>query len=209
MNFKPTIEHKDDTFEQKVTRRLANIENHLVNFLLNFQTSQEFERLLGMVHDVKTISKTPFKLETSKFDEKADKLLDTISNMNSSIEDSKISDLTSVINSLSLEIKNINDRIDKMEEFGVKKVISLQVDLSSGNTEVKLPKWTNVKLSTLNLSYRTMNSLKALGIDMDTLIIDLARKPEFEVYRLKGMGKKSLEEVQNALEEYGLTLGVQ
>ena len=61
------------------------------------------------------------------------------------------------------------------------------------------------EVSTLDLSARTMTSLKAAEINT---IGDLLRKTESEILLMKNFGSKSLEEVKEVLHQMGLSFGM-
>lgn len=55
----------------------------------------------------------------------------------------------------------------------------------------------------LDLSVRSYNCLKRAGINT---VQELANKSEEDMMKVRNLGKKSLEEVQEKLEELGLSL---
>ncbi len=69
--------------------------------------------------------------------------------------------------------------------------------------ESELEKVLELTIEELDLSVRSYNCLKRAGINT---VEELIRKTEDEMMKVRNLGKKSLEEVQNKLQELGLSL---
>ncbi|SPF33832.1 DNA-directed RNA polymerase subunit alpha (fragment) [Candidatus Desulfosporosinus infrequens] len=63
-------------------------------------------------------------------------------------------------------------------------------------------KISDILIENLDLSVRSYNSLKRMGIN---LVEDLTRKTEKEMLKMRNLGIKSFEEVKFKLEELGLS----
>jgi hypothetical protein len=61
----------------------------------------------------------------------------------------------------------------------------------------------NITIEEMNLSNRTYNCLKRGGLNT---IAEVANKTEDDLFRIRNMGRKCIEEVQEKLEEYGVTI---
>jgi DNA-directed RNA polymerase subunit alpha len=61
----------------------------------------------------------------------------------------------------------------------------------------------DVPVETLNLSVRSFNCLKRAGISKVSELLDMT---EYEIFKMRNFGKKSLDEIKQVLEERGLSL---
>lgn len=61
----------------------------------------------------------------------------------------------------------------------------------------------DIRIDELELSVRSENALKNEGVET---LRELVTKPEYELLRIPNFGRKSLEEVEAALAEFGLRL---
>ncbi len=76
-----------------------------------------------------------------------------------------------------------------------------EVEITSDRKEEDLEKILEMTIEELDLSVRSYNCLKRAGINT---VGELVRKPEEEMMKVRNLGKKSLEEVEQKLEELGL-----
>lgn len=60
---------------------------------------------------------------------------------------------------------------------------------------------TNIELESLELTYRTYNCLRRAGINS---LLDLSSRSDDELKRIRNLGRKSFEEIQEKLAEHGL-----
>ncbi len=77
------------------------------------------------------------------------------------------------------------------------------VEIASEKDEDDKEKVLEMTIEELDLSVRSYNCLKRAGINT---VQELVRKSEEEMMKVRNLGKKSLEEVQNKLGELGLSL---
>jgi DNA-directed RNA polymerase subunit alpha len=78
-----------------------------------------------------------------------------------------------------------------------------EVEIASEDGENDKEKILEMTIEELDLSVRSYNCLKRAGINT---VEELIRKSEEEMMKVRNLGKKSLEEVQNKLKELGLSL---
>jgi len=76
------------------------------------------------------------------------------------------------------------------------------VEITSDRKEEDLERILEMTIEELDLSVRSYNCLKRAGINK---VGELVRKPEEEMMKVRNLGKKSLEEVENKLDELGLS----
>ncbi|MGB4985582.1 MAG: DNA-directed RNA polymerase subunit alpha [Erysipelotrichaceae bacterium] len=103
-------------------------------------------------------------------------------------------------NALALAAKILRDHLDKFTVIfnGVKDNDSVIDQKSSDNTNSTLVK----SIEDLDLSVRSFNCLKRGGIQT---VEELTKKTEDEMMRFRNLGKKSLKEVQDKMQELGLS----
>ena len=75
------------------------------------------------------------------------------------------------------------------------------VEITSDRKEEDLERILEMTIEELDLSVRSYNCLKRAGINT---VGELVRKPEEEMMKVRNLGKKSLEEVEQKLKELGL-----
>ena len=78
-----------------------------------------------------------------------------------------------------------------------------EVEITSEEDEDNKEKVLEMTVEEMDLSVRSYNCLKRAGINT---VEELIRKSEEEMMKVRNLGKKSLEEVQNKLRELGLSL---
>ena len=78
-----------------------------------------------------------------------------------------------------------------------------EVEIASEEEENNTEKVLEMTIEELDLSVRSYNCLKRAGINT---VEELIRKTEEEMMKVRNLGKKSLEEVQNKIAELGLRL---
>lgn len=78
-----------------------------------------------------------------------------------------------------------------------------ELEVLSENEDDEKERAMDMAIEELELSVRSYNCLKRAGIDH---VSELVEKTEEEMMKVRNLGKKSLEEVQNRLEELGLSL---
>ncbi|MFO7952321.1 MAG: DNA-directed RNA polymerase subunit alpha [Bacillota bacterium] len=76
-----------------------------------------------------------------------------------------------------------------------------EVEVTSDHKEEDLERILEMTIEELDLSVRSYNCLKRAGINT---VAELVRKPEEEMIKVRNLGKKSLEEVEQKLKELGL-----
>jgi len=76
-----------------------------------------------------------------------------------------------------------------------------EVEITSDRKEEDLERILEMTIEELDLSVRSYNCLKRAGINT---VAELVRKPEEEMMKVRNLGKKSLEEVEQKLKELGL-----
>ncbi len=76
-----------------------------------------------------------------------------------------------------------------------------EVEITSDRKEEDLERIFEMTIEELDLSVRSYNCLKRAGINT---VGELVRKPEEEMMKVRNLGKKSLEEVEQKLKELGL-----
>ena len=101
---------------------------------------------------------------------------------------------------ISLSAKLVNDHINLFVEL----VDSMaQMETLVSREEDKQTKVLEMTIEDMDLSVRSYNCLKRAGI---CTVEDLTKKSESDLAKVKNLGKRSLEEVQEKLESYGLSL---
>lgn len=78
-----------------------------------------------------------------------------------------------------------------------------QMDILVSRDEDKQTKVLEMTIEDMDLSVRSYNCLKRAGI---CTVEDLIKKSESDLAKVKNLGKRSLEEVQEKLQSYGLSL---
>ena len=91
-----------------------------------------------------------------------------------------------------------NDELDMMDEAAGKDAKGDKKDGAAEDMEV-----LKTRVEDLQVSSRTINSLSEAGI---RTVGGLARKKEEDLLKMEGVGKKAVQEIKDALENYGLTL---
>ncbi len=76
------------------------------------------------------------------------------------------------------------------------------VEITSDRKEEDLERILDMTIEELDLSVRSYNCLKRAGINT---VGELVQKPEDEMMKVRNLGKKSLEEVEQKLDELGLS----
>ena len=101
---------------------------------------------------------------------------------------------------ISLSAKLVNDHINLFVEL----VDSMaQMETLVSREEDKQTKVLEMTIEDMDLSVRSYNCLKRAGI---CTVEDLTQKSENDLAKVKNLGKRSLEEVQEKLQSYGLSL---
>ncbi len=144
-----------------------------------------------------------------------DSLFTPIKKVNFTIEDTRVGQVTD-FDKLTLEIwADGSIRPDEAISLGAKilsKHLSLFINLTDKEPDVDMPEDTEdedkgkaleMTIEELDLSVRSYDCLKRAGINT---VDELIRKSEEEMMKVRNLGKKSLEEVQNKLAEMGLSL---
>ncbi|NMB42183.1 MAG: DNA-directed RNA polymerase subunit alpha [Firmicutes bacterium] len=144
-----------------------------------------------------------------------DSVFTPIRKVNYNVEDTRVGQITDY-DKLTLDIwtdGSIN--ADEAISLGAKilsKHLSLFINLSEVVDEVEITteedendkeKILEMVVEELDLSVRSYNCLKRAGINT---VEELIRRSEEEMMKVRNLGKKSLEEVQNKLSELGLSL---
>ena len=78
-----------------------------------------------------------------------------------------------------------------------------EVEITSEEDENNKERVLEMTIEEMDLSVRSYNCLKRAGINT---VEELIRKSDEEMMKVRNLGKKSLEEVQNKLNELGLNL---
>ncbi len=144
-----------------------------------------------------------------------DSIFTPINKVNFTVEDTRVGQVTD-FDKLTLEIwADGSIRPDEALSTGAKilsKHLNLFIHLTEKDIEVDMPedpadddngKFLEMTIEELDLSVRSYNCLKRAGINT---VDELIRKTEEEMMKVRNLGKKSLEEVQNKLAEMGLCL---
>ncbi len=142
-----------------------------------------------------------------------DSLFSPIRKVNFKVEDTRVGQVTDY-DKLTLEIWTDGSiRPDEAISLAAKILnthISLfvnlteqvdDVEITSDRKEEDLERILELTIEELDLSVRSYNCLKRAGINT---VGELVRKPEEEMMKVRNLGKKSLEEVEQKLEELGL-----
>ncbi len=103
---------------------------------------------------------------------------------------------------LSLHLKLFED----LSEEAIRFESSKTSDESVGNKENRLHTLLQTSVNVLDLSVRSANCLNKEKI---MTLGQLARRPESELLQCRNFGKKSLDEIKEKLESFGLSLGMQ
>ena len=101
---------------------------------------------------------------------------------------------------ISLSGKLIQDHIGLFVEL-VENMAEMEILVS--REEDKQTKVLEMTIEDMDLSVRSYNCLKRAGI---STVEDLTKKSESDLAKVKNLGKRSLEEVQEKLQSYGLSL---
>lgn len=101
---------------------------------------------------------------------------------------------------ISLSGKLIQDHINLFVEL-VENMS--EMDILVSKEEDQQTKVLEMTIEDMDLSVRSFNCLKRAGI---STVEDLTKKSESELAKVKNLGKRSLEEVQEKLNSYGLSL---
>ncbi len=101
---------------------------------------------------------------------------------------------------ISLSGKLIQDHINLFVEL-VENMA--EMDILVSKEEDQQTKVLEMTIEDMDLSVRSFNCLKRAGI---STVEDLTKKSESELAKVKNLGKRSLEEVQEKLNSYGLSL---
>ena len=144
-----------------------------------------------------------------------DSIFTPVTRVNFLVENTRVGQITDY-DKLTLEVwTNGTITPDDAVSYGAKLLnehLALFIDLSDNakNTEIlvekeegKKEKVLEMSIEELDLSVRSYNCLKRAGINT---VEDLACKTEEEMMKVRNLGKKSLEEVLNKLQELGLAL---
>ncbi len=142
-----------------------------------------------------------------------DSLFSPIRKVNYRVEDTRVGQITDY-DKLTLEVWTDGSiRPDEAVSLAAKILnthISLfvnlteqvdEVEITSDRKEEDLEKILEMTIEELDLSVRSYNCLKRAGINT---VGELVRKPEEEMMKVRNLGKKSLEEVEQKLDELGL-----
>ncbi|HOB86576.1 MAG TPA: DNA-directed RNA polymerase subunit alpha [Bacillota bacterium] len=138
-----------------------------------------------------------------------------IKRVNYQVENTRVGQVTDY-DKLTLEVWTDGSiRPDEAVSLGAKilsKHLSLFVNLTEQVDEVEITderqeedreRLLDMTIEELDLSVRSYNCLKRAGINT---VGELVRKTEEEMMKVRNLGKKSLEEVENKLKELGLSL---
>lgn len=144
-----------------------------------------------------------------------DSLFSPIHRVNYQVEDTRVGQITDY-DKLTMEIwTNGSIRPDEALSLAAKilsKHLSLFINLTEEVAEVEMPdekdeddksKVLEMTIEELDLSVRSYNCLKRAGINT---VQELISKTEEEMMKVRNLGKKSLEEVQQKLSELNLKL---
>lgn len=144
-----------------------------------------------------------------------DSIFTPIKKVNYFVEDTRVGQITDY-DRLTLEVWTDGSiRADEAISLGAKilsKHLNLFVNLTEKVDEVEIAseedennreKVLEMTVEEMDLSVRSYNCLKRASINT---VEELIRKSEEEMMKVRNLGKKSLEEVQNKLRELGLSL---
>lgn len=144
-----------------------------------------------------------------------DSIFSPIRKVNFNIEDTRVGQITDY-DRLTLDVWTDGSiRADEAISLGAKilsKHLSLFINLTEKVDEVEITsedgendkeKILEMTIEELDLSVRSYNCLKRAGINT---VEELIRRSDEEMMKVRDLGKKSLEEVQNKLKELGLSL---
>jgi DNA-directed RNA polymerase subunit alpha len=144
-----------------------------------------------------------------------DSIFSPIRKVNFNIEDTRVGQITDY-DRLTLDVWTDGSiRADEAISLGAKilsKHLSLFINLTEKVDEVEITsedgendkeKILEMTIEELDLSVRSYNCLKRAGINT---VEELIRRSDEEMMKVRNLGKKSLEEVQNKLKELGLSL---
>ena len=91
--------------------------------------------------------------------------------------------------------------VEHFELFVGVSEIAKNVDVIAEKVEEEVNKFDEMTIEDLDLSVRSFNCLKRAGI---ATVIELTQKTEEDMMKVRNLGKKSLKEVKEKLEEIGL-----
>jgi DNA-directed RNA polymerase subunit alpha len=144
-----------------------------------------------------------------------DSIFTPIRKVNFNVEDTRVGQITDY-DKLTLDVWTDGSmRADEAISLGAKilsKHLNLfinltekvdEVEITSEESENNKEKILEMTIEELDLSVRSYNCLKRAGINT---VEELIRKSDEEMMKVRNLGKKSLEEVQNKLIELGLNL---
>ena len=144
-----------------------------------------------------------------------DSIFTPIRKVNFNVEDTRVGQITDY-DKLTLDVWTDGSiSADEAVSLGAKilsKHLNLFINLSEKVDEIEIAieeseddkeKILEMTIEELDLSVRSYNCLKRAGIN---IVDELIRKTEEEMMKVRNLGKKSLEEVQNKLQELGLSL---
>ncbi len=144
-----------------------------------------------------------------------DSIFTPIKKVNYTVEDTRVGQVTDY-DKLTLEVWTDGSiKPDEAISMGgsiLSKHLELFINLTEKPEEVETPedkeeedkeKVLELTIEELDLSVRSYNCLKRAGINT---VDELVRKTEEEMMKVRNLGKKSLEEVQNKLSQLGLSL---
>lgn len=112
-----------------------------------------------------------------------------------SLEDLSKKSLDDYMKVRNLGRKSLNEVEEKLAEYGIV--------LSTGDapSDFFLPGEEDVEVESLELTYRTYTCLKRAGINS---LFDLNSKSDEELNKIRNLGRKSFEEIQELLAKHGL-----
>ncbi len=140
------------------------------------------------------ISKSNFRVENARVGQRGDydKLILEVWTDGSILPEDAVADAAKILKDYLLHFINFNEEFEDEED-------EYDEEIERMKTVLETP------VEELELSVRSSNCLRNINIKT---IGDLARKTEDEISKTKNFGKKSLQEIKDKLEEYGLTLGM-
>ncbi len=109
------------------------------------------------------------------------------------------------VDSIFTPVKKVNYRVEKTRVGQVTDYDKVGVEIMVEKEEDKKEKVLEMTIEELDLSVRSYNCLKRAGINT---VEELTDKTESAMMQVRNLGKKSLEEVKQKLEELGLGLKI-
>jgi len=119
-------------------------------------------------------------------------------------------------------MKNITLLVDEDELEHLKWVLSMDVEISDKHLKEKLSLLARLKraqtgnvdvgktpIDQFNLSVRTVNALMFAVNDPVKTVGELIKKRPVDLLRMNNFGRRSLVEVQERLQDYGLALAIE